>query len=134
MLARIVADILVVVHLLFIVFVVFGGLLVLRWPRVVWAHVPCAVYGALIEFVGWVCPLTPLEQRLRIAAGGQGYASGFIDHYIMPLVYPPGLTRELQIWLGLGVLVINVGVYAWVVARWLRGRRRGDRGGRYRPI
>jgi hypothetical protein len=130
MLARTVADILVVVHLMFIVFVVFGGLLVLRWPRVAWAHVPCAAYGALIEFVGWVCPLTPLEQRLRIAAGGQGYQGGFIDHYIMPLVYPPGLTRDLQVWLGLGVLVINVGVYAWLLARWLRRRRRSDRGGR----
>ena len=126
MLARLGADVIVVIHLGFIVFVVLGGLLVMRWPRLAWLHVPCALYGALIEFVGWVCPLTPLEQRLRIMAGGEGYTGGFIDHHLTPLIYPPGLTRDLQIALGTAVVVINLLAYGWILVR----RARRDGGGR----
>ena len=117
MLYRIGADLVVVAHFAFIVFVVLGGLLVLRWPRVAWAHLPCAVYGVLIEWVGWVCPLTPLENSLRRQAGQNGYAEGFVEHYLLPIIYPSGLTPTVQVVLGGLVLVINVGIYAVVIRR-----------------
>ena len=121
MLARFAADALVLIHLGFILFVIGGGFLALRWRRLVWLHLPCAVWGALIEFAGWICPLTPLENRLRIAAGGSAYESGFIDNYIMPLIYPIGLDRGMQIALGVGVVSVNLVVYGL----FLLGRRRG---------
>lgn len=111
------ADLVVALHFLFVVFVVLGGLLVLRWPWLAWVHLPVAVYGATIEFVGWICPLTPLEKSLRRAAGEAGYHGGFIEHYILPLLYPSALTRELQLGLGLAVLLFNVVVYRVVVSR-----------------
>jgi hypothetical protein len=98
---------------------VAGGLLVLRWPRVAWAHVPCAAWGALIEFAGWICPLTPLENHLRRLGGQAGYAGGFVDRYVLGALYPAGLTREMQVALGLAVLLLNAVVYAWV---WRRRR------------
>jgi hypothetical protein len=113
------ADAIVGLHFAFILFVVLGGLLALRWPRLAWVHVPVAIWGALIEFVGFTCPLTPLENWLRQRGGERGYAGGFIDHYIVPIVYPPGLTREVQLVLGTLVLLLN----AWVYARvWRRHR------------
>jgi len=127
-LSRVAADVVVVLHLAFIAFVVAGGLLVLRWPRVAWLHLPAAVWGALVELAGWVCPLTPLEQRLRIAAGQEGYTGGFIETYLIPVIYPAGLTRTVQIVLGLMVVVINVGVYGVVAARMARRARRGGTG------
>ncbi len=111
------ADLLVALHFAFIVFVIFGGLLVLRWRRMVWLHLPAVLWGALIEFVGWVCPLTPLENRLRAAAGEAGYAHGFIEHYVAPVVYPAGLTPHVQLYLGVGVIVVNLLVYAYVLHR-----------------
>jgi hypothetical protein len=111
------ADLLVVLHLCFILFVVVGGLLVLRWPRLVWAHLPAAVWGVLIELGGWICPLTPLENLLRRSAGEAGYAGGFIEHYILPLVYPPGLTRSIQVGLGIAVLTLNALAYGLLVIR-----------------
>ncbi|MBI5040942.1 MAG: DUF2784 domain-containing protein [Gammaproteobacteria bacterium] len=111
------ADLLVVLHLAFIVFVIFGGLLALRWRRMVWLHLPAVLWGALIEFVGWVCPLTPLENRLRAAAGEAGYVHSFIEHYVAPLVYPAGLTPHVQLYLGVGVIVVNLLVYAYVLRR-----------------
>lgn len=119
MLYRFLADVTVVVHGLFIVFVVFGGLAVARWPRVAWVHIPCAVWGALIEFAGWICPLTPLENHFRRLAGQEGYPGGFIETYLIPLIYPGALTREIQIALGVGVIVVNVAAYGWA----LRARR-----------
>ena len=110
------ADLVVVLHFLFIVFVALGGLLALRRPRAAWWHLPVAVYGAAIEFVGWTCPLTPLENRLRAAGGGTGYEGGFVDHYILPVVYP-GLTRETALVLGGLVVAINVVIYAIVIRR-----------------
>jgi hypothetical protein len=123
---EILADILVVLHFAFIVYVLLGGLLSLRWLRNIWFHLPCAAWGALIEFTGWICPLTPLEIRWRIMAGQQGYEDGFVSHYILPLVYPPGLTRSAQLWLGAGVILLNVAVYTVVILRWRRQRRRRD--------
>ena len=111
MLYRGLADFVLVVHLTFVLFVVLGGLLVLRWPRVAWAHVPVALYGATIEFLGFICPLTPLEVRLRRLGGEAGYEGGFIEHYVTAALYPTGLTREIQLALGVGVLVLNAVVY-----------------------
>lgn len=115
------ADAVVALHFGFILFVVLGGLLALRWPRAGWVHLPIAAWGVLIEFIGFVCPLTPLENSLRLRGGQQGYAGGFIEHYLIPIVYPQGLTREIQIALGGFVLVLNAIVYAWV---WRGARRR----------
>ena len=119
--SSVLADIVVVVHLLFVVFVVFGGLLALRWRRAAWIHVPAAVWGAVVEFTGWYCPLTPLENRLRERAGGATYDSDFIGRYALPLLYPEGLTREAQIALGGVAVGINALVYIIVVARARRG-------------
>src|ERR687896_2492334 len=102
------ADLVVVLHFLFVVFVVFGGLLVLRWPRLAYVHLPVAAYGALIELVGWICPLTPLEKRLRERAGLEGYEGGFVEHYILPVLYPAGLSRDVQLVLGALVIAINL--------------------------
>jgi hypothetical protein len=122
-LAKVAADLLVLFHLGFILFVATGGLLALRWPRVIWAHLPAAVWGALIELNDWMCPLTPLEIRLRHAGGDAGYSGGFIDHYIMPIVYPAGLTRELQVALGCIVIMVNGLVYGVMLYRRVRCKR-----------
>jgi hypothetical protein len=113
---RVLADLLVGFHVLFVVFVVAGGLLVLRWPWLAWLHAPAAVWGALIEFGGWICPLTPLEKSLRAQAGDAGYEGGFIEHYMLPLLYPAGLTRGVQLVLGSLVVALNLAVY-WAVLR-----------------
>lgn len=120
MLPRIAADALVALHLAFIGFVAIGGLLVLRWPRLVWIHVPAVIWGALIEFAGWICPLTPLENRLRETAGESAYTGGFVDRYIIPIVYPSGLTRGLQLVLGAAVIVVNLVIYSALLRGWLR--------------
>lgn len=117
MLASLAADIVVLIHFAFIVFVVVGGLLGLRWPRVAWVHLPAAAWGAWIVLVGGLCPLTPLEQALRRAAGEAGYDTGFIEHYLLPVIYPVGMTRGVQIVLGLIVVAVNLCVYAIVLLR-----------------
>lgn len=117
MIASLAADFVVFLHLLFILFVVFGGLLVLKWPNVAWLHIPAAVWGTLIEFCGWICPLTPLENTLRSAGDHGAYTGGFIDNYLMPIIYPPGLTRELQWILGGAVVLVNTLVYGIWAAR-----------------
>jgi hypothetical protein len=111
------ADLVLVVHLAFVLFVVLGGLLALRWPRAAWVHVPVALYGAGIEFVGFVCPLTPLEVWLRRLGGEAGYEGGFIEHYVTAALYPTGLTREIQLAIGAGVLMLNAVVYGLVLWR-----------------
>ena len=111
------ADLVLVLHMLFVVFVVAGATLVLRWPAVAWLHVPSAVWGVAIEFGGWICPLTPLENRLRELAGQTPYEGGFVAHYLMPVLYPEWLTRDTQYALGLTVLVLNVTIYAAVLRR-----------------
>ena len=123
------ADAVVVLHLLFLLFVVLGGVAALRWSRVAWLHLPAAAWGAWIEFSGGICPLTPLENRFRSAAGQAGYTGGFIDHYLVPILYPPGLTRTHQIVLGIGVLALNLTVYGILVRRRRRGRHREARAG-----
>ena len=112
------ADGLLLLHALFVVFVVAGGALALRWPRVAWAHLPAAAWGALIELVGFTCPLTPMEQAWRRAAGAKAYAGGFIEHYLTGALYPSGLTRPVQIVLGLVVLGVNGWIYWRVWRRW----------------
>jgi hypothetical protein len=127
---HVLADLVVGLHVLFVVFVVIGGLLVLRWPAVMWLHLPAAAWGALIEFGGWICPLTPLEKSLRAQAGQVGYEGGFIEHYVIPLLYPGALTRGLQITLGVIVVAVNVVVY-WNL---LRDRRLPSRSARRTPV
>src|SRR5687768_7374749 len=117
------ADAVLVIHLAFVLFVVLGGLLVLRWPRLAWVHVPVAVYGAAIEFIGFICPLTPLENSLRRRGGEAGYDGGFIEHYITAALYPAGLTREVQVAAGVAVLALNAAVYWLVFRRRLRAER-----------
>jgi len=117
---RALADLVLVVHLTFVLFVVLGGLLVLRWPRAAWLHVPAASWGVLIEYTGWICPLTPLENSFRTRGGEMGYSGGFIEHYIQPLLYPAGLTRSTQLVLGSLVLVLNLTAYGIVVSRMRR--------------
>ena len=120
MIYRALADLVLVVHLAFVLFVVLGGLLVLRWPRLAWLHVPAAIWGVLIEYTGWICPLTPLENSLRTRGGEAGYSGGFIEHYIQPLLYPAGLTRSTQVVLGSVVLALNLTAYGIMVSRMRR--------------
>jgi nitrate reductase gamma subunit len=114
---RSLADLVLVVHLAFVLFVVLGGLLALRWPWVSLLHIPAAVWGVLIEYSGWICPLTPLENSLRRSGGEAGYSGGFIEHYIQPLLYPAGLTRGTQIVLGSLAVLVNLAAYSAVIAR-----------------
>jgi len=116
MIFPILADIVVLVHFTFILFAVLGGFLVLRWKWISWIHIPCFLWAGLIELKGWICPLTPLEKILRERGGEIIYRTGFIEHYILPLLYPSFLTRQIQIVLGLFVLGINFGIYGWILA------------------
>jgi hypothetical protein len=113
--APLAADVVVALHFAFVVFVAGGGLLVWRWPRLAWVHLPAVAWGAFVEFSGSICPLTPLENRLRAAGGLPTYEGGFIDRYVMPILYPVGLTRDTQLWLGVALIGINVAAYvfAW---------------------
>ena len=120
MIYRLLADAVLLVHLGFIVFVVAGGLFLFRWPRLPWLHLPAVVWGVTIEICGCICPLTPLENRLRQWGGEAGYTGGFVDHYLLPIIYPAGLTREWQIALGLGLAALNLAAYGY----WWRKRRR----------
>lgn len=107
------ADGILVLHLAFVLFVGLGGLLVIRWPRLAWLHIPAAVWGVAVEFFGWYCPLTPLENVLRERAGGAAYQGDFIARYLLPVLYPEGLTREAQITLGVIALAFNAAVYTY---------------------
>jgi hypothetical protein len=117
MIYQILADVTVVLHLLFIVFVVIGAFAVLRWPRLIWIHLPFVVWAIMIEFFTWTCPLTPLENWLRIQGGTEGYSTSFTEHYILPVIYPATLTYGLQVALGTFVLIVNVAVYWRFVSR-----------------
>ena len=123
---RLLADLVLTLHATFVAFVMLGALLVLRWPRVAWVHVPVALWGAGIEFLGGICPLTPLENHWRQLAGELGYPGGFVEHYVVAVLYPDGLTRRVQVVLGVLVLAVNVSIYAWALWR-LRSRRFGWR-------
>jgi len=123
MLYRFLAESLLVLHLGFVAFAVLGGLLLLRWRSAWWLHLPAALWSVLIMAYGWTCPLTPLENRMRVLAGQSGYEGGFIEHYLLTVLYPAGLTREIQVLLGLAVLAINVAVYGYVVLKHRRAKR-----------
>ena len=112
MLYRLAADALVVIHLGFIVFVVAGGFLAWRWQRLAWLHLPAAAWGATIELAGWICPLTPLENHFRRLAGGMGYEGGFVEQYLIPVLYPEDWSVALRIVLGGFVVLVNGFAYA----------------------
>jgi hypothetical protein len=117
------AALVVLLHLAFVAFVVAGAALLARWPRLAWLHVPAVLWGAWIEFSGGLCPLTPLENHLRLLGGATAYTGDFTGHYLLPLLYPPHLTRAVQVALGVCVALLNAALYA----RWLRARRRAAR-------
>jgi hypothetical protein len=117
MLYGLLADLVMLIHLAFVLFVIGGGLLVLKWPAVAWLHIPAAIWGGMIEFMGWTCPLTPLENHFLIQSAGEGYEGNFIAHYLLPVLYPEALTRNGQIVLGLLVVVANVAMYGWTLAK-----------------
>ena len=108
------ADLVLIVHLAFVVFVLCGGLLVLRWRWIARLHLPAVVWGAVVEFTGWICPLTPLENWLRVQGGEAGYQDDFTTRYLLPILYPVDLTRDVQLLLGTVVVVLNAAVYWWL--------------------
>ena len=121
MLYRLLADAVLLIHLAFILFIIFGGFATWRRPRLIWLHVPCVAYGIAISLVGWVCPLTPLENRLRGLAGDQGYSESFIEHYLLAVIYPPGLTDTVRALLASALVLLLVIAY---LAPLLRGSDR----------
>ncbi len=114
MVYQLLADLVLCVHFLFVVFSMLGALLLIRWPQVIWGHLPAVGWAAWIEFSGNICPLTPLENELRIRGGGAGYAGDFVGHYLLGMIYPDGLTRQVQLILGALVLGINLVLYGYV--------------------
>ncbi|KHF24971.1 hypothetical protein JV46_08860 [Solemya velum gill symbiont] len=126
MLYSLAADSLLVVHFLFICFVLLGGLLLIKWRWMIFLHLPAATWGALVEFNSWICPLTPWEKQLRNAAGEASYETGCIEHYLMPLIYPTNLTYDMQIVLGSIVIIVNLLVYTWLGLRQTGIRDKGD--------
>lgn len=117
MLFQSLADLVLLLHACFILFVVLGALLAIRWPRIAWVHIPACIWAVVLEFFGFLCPLTPLENSLRQAGGAATYAGGFLEHYLVPFVYPSGLTPELQVLLGVLVVLVNGALY-WFVFRY----------------
>jgi hypothetical protein len=117
------ADVIVILHLGFVLFVIFGGLLCFKWPLLAWMHLPALVWGVTVEINGWICPLTPLENELRRRAGEGGYGGGFVEHYIMPVLYPPGLDVKWQWSLGIALAAGNLIVYGLL---WRRACRRSS--------
>ena len=109
------SDLVVLIHFLYVIFVVIGGLLCIWWRKVIWLHLPAAVWAAFISIVGWICPLTYLENWLRLKGGETGYSAGFIIRYIDPILYPIGLTHAHQVGLGIAVVVINLAIYGYVI-------------------
>ena len=118
------ADLILCIHVGFVLFVIFGGLLVLKWRRIAWLHLPAAIWGAVVEFTGWICPLTPLENWLRAQDGENSYSSDFIAQYLLPVLYPGDLTRGIQLLLGTVVVVLNAAVYWWLWRRQAPGASR----------
>ena len=124
---RLAADAVVALHLAFVAFACLGGLFAWRRLRYAWVHLPALAWAAWIELTGTICPLTPLENALRRRAGDAGYAGGFVEHYLLPVLYPAGLTPHIQSWIGLGLLGLNVAIYWVALARWRARRRRQAR-------
>ena len=115
MLYHYLADVIVIIHFVFIIFVIFGAFLLIRWRWIIWMHLPSAMWGVFIEFSGWICPLTPLENKLRKISVLDSYAISFVEHYIIPLIYPTDLTREVQILFGVVVVTVNMLIYWYVI-------------------
>jgi len=115
---RALADAVVILHLAFVAFVVLGALPVFRWPTLIWVHLPAVAWGSWIEFSGRICPLTPLENRLRSLGGGATYEQDFVEQYLLPVLYPPGLTSNVQILLGALVVLVNAALYGLLWRRW----------------
>jgi len=115
------ADAVVLLHFGFILYVLLGGLLSYKWLWLLWLHLPAVVWGAVMSMAGWICPLTPLEIKLRAAGGGGHYSSGFIEHYILPVIYPAGLSRELQTTMGIALLMVNALVYSGLIIKYKKG-------------
>jgi len=111
------SNLIVIIHFLYILFVLLGALLVLRWPWMIWLHLPAVVWGVLVEFMGWYCPLTPWENQLRRMAGREVYEGDFIGEYLLPLIYPVNLTREMQYLFAAIVILINVVSYYFILYR-----------------
>jgi len=127
MMYSLLADLVLIVHLAFVLFVLCGGLLVLRWRWIAWLHLPAAIWGAVVEFTGWICPLTPLENWLRVRGDSTGYAGDFLSYYLLALLYPEGLSRPIQLLLGILVIAVNLGVYGWILTnRRLRNVGKGS--------
>jgi hypothetical protein len=118
------ADLVLIIHLVFVIFVLCGGLLVLKWRWIARLHLPAAAWGAVVEFTGWICPLTPLENWLRVQGGEAGYEDDFTTRCLLPILYPVDLTRNIQLLLGTVVIVLNVAVYWWI---WYMQARVADR-------
>lgn len=117
------ADLLLIIHFAFILFVVSGGLFALRYRRIIFLHLPALIWGVYVELAGRICPLTPWENRLRQLAGEEGYRGGFVEHYLLPLIYPQDLAREVQVGLGFSMAVINALVYAVLIYRYKHFKR-----------
>lgn len=122
MIFRLLADLVLILHLAFVAFAAFGGLLALRWPRILWLHLPALLWGVVVQWADWICPLTPLESHLRLLAGDEVFAGGFIERFVMQILYPETLTLELRYVLGLMLIAVNVAVYAYVAI--VRARRK----------
>ena len=122
LLYQILADTIVVIHLAFIIFVMLGGILAVFFPRVIWLHLPCVIWGVAVELIGFICPLTPLENIFRSRAGLEGYRGDFIIHCLEPVIYPEGLTRQIQMILAALVVLVNMCVYGLMVLRTRSGR------------
>ncbi len=123
MLPQLLADLTLITHLLFIIFVILGALLVIKWRWLIWIHLPCAIWGALLEINYWICPLTHLENYFRRQANEAGYTGGFIEHYLIPIIYPPGLTPGLQLAIGIFVILINFVIYGFITWKYFQIRK-----------
>lgn len=127
MIYSLLADTVLLIHFLFIIFVIFGGILTIKWKRAVWFHLPLLLWGVLIEYVGCICPLTPLENNLRAKGGNGGYDGSFIEYYLLPIVYPGQLTREIQLLLGTLLILINISIYFLIWQKSIKKWRRKER-------
>ena len=111
------ADLLVLFHMVFILYVMAGALLIFKWPKTLWLHLPSCFWGMTVEFTGWICPLTPLEIQLRRLAGKEEYTGSFIEQYLIPIIYPIGLNQEIQMVLGGTVLIVNLSLYTLILIK-----------------
>ena len=123
---KLLADVVLLFHIIFILFVILGGLLTIKWKKAAGIHLPLLLWGIMIEYFGWICPLTPLENSLRAKGGGTSYESSFVEYYLLPLIYPGQLTRHIQLLLGTLLLLINIFIYFIVWLEWKKKKRRPE--------